>query len=218
MPEIAGKVSGCPGVTGRRAPGSRQPRRKAKPRSGAALVCAVFAACLLSAACSLDYQAAVAEEQAAEGIPDTVATDLVHRIHRDGRLSLQLEAARAETFNSRNETILKNAHFIEFDSSGGKATEGTAGRVLYHTDTENAEISGAVRVHSAAEKGNVSAETLAWKNKEKILSAPPDEQVLIRKDDGSVISGRGFQGDFRTRQVSFSGPVRGTYVWEEKKE
>jgi LPS export ABC transporter protein LptC len=218
MPEIAGKVSGRPGVTRPRATGSRRPRRNWKPRSGVALVCTAVAAGLLCAACSLDYQAAIAEEQAAEGIPDTVATDLVHRIHRDGRLSLQLEAARAETFNSRNETVLKNAHFIEFDSSGGKATEGKAERVIYHSDTENAEISGAVRVYSAAEKGDVSAETLAWKNKEKRLSAPPDERVLIRKDDGSFISGRGFQGDFRTRQVSFSGPVRGSYVWEEMKE
>ena len=198
MPEIAGKVSSRPGVR--------------------ALICAAFAAGLLCAGCSLDYQAATAEDLAAEGTPDTVAIDLVHRIHRDGKLSMQLEAARAETFNSRNETILKDAHFIEFDGSGGKATEGTANRVLYHSDTENAEISGAVRVHSAAEKGDVSAETLAWKNKEKSLSAPPDEQVFIHKDDGSFISGRGFLGDFRTRQVSFSGPVRGSYVWEEKKE
>jgi LPS export ABC transporter protein LptC len=198
MLKIAGKVSGHPRVT--------------------ALVCAAFAAGILCAACSLDYQVATAEEQVAEGIPDTVATDLVHRVHRDGRLSLQLEASRAETFNSRNETILRNAHFIEFDSSGGKATEGKAEKVVYHMDTENAEISGAVRVHSAAEKGDVSAETLAWKNKEKSLTAPPADQVFIRKDDGSFITGRGFQGDFRTRQVSFSGPVQGAYVWEEKKE
>jgi LPS export ABC transporter protein LptC len=217
MPDIAGKVSGCPGVTRGRAAGVG-PRRKGRRFRGGALLCAAFAASLLSAACSLDYQAATSEEQTAEGFPDTVATDLVHRIHRDGRLSLQLEAARAETFNSRNETILKKAHFIEFDTTGGKATEGNADRVVYHMDSENAEISGAVSVHSAAEKGDVSAETLAWTNKEKRLSAPPDEQVFIRKDDGSFISGRGFQGDFRTRQVSFAGPVRGAYVWEEKKE
>ena len=46
---------------------------------------------------------------------------------------------------------------------------------------------------------------------------PIGKRVLIRKDDGTYISGTGFTGDFRTRQVTFSGPVKGNYVWEEKK-
>ena len=41
---------------------------------------------------------------------------------------------------------------------------------------------------------------------------------MVKKDDGSFIQGTGFVGDFRTRQVTFSGPVEGTYVWEEKKK
>jgi hypothetical protein len=87
---------------------------------------------------------------------------------------------------------------------------------VYHTDTENAEISGKVSVHSASEKGDVSADSLSWANKEKLLTAPPGERVTIHKDDGTSISGRGFVGDFRTRQVTFSGPVQGTYVWQEE--
>jgi LPS export ABC transporter protein LptC len=204
MPSSAGKDSGAPRLT-RGRPGGR--------------LCAVAAACivLLVGGCSLNYEEATLEEQAAGGIPDTVATRIVHRVNKEGRLSLQMEAARAETFNSTNTTVLTDAHFVEYDSDGGKATEGSARKVVYHSDTENAEISGSVRVHSASEKGNVSAESLSWVNKEKRLSAPPGETVLIRKDDGSFISGSGFTGDFRTRQVTFSGPVRGSYVWEEKK-
>jgi LPS export ABC transporter protein LptC len=202
MPEITGKDSGRPGVR----------------RRSAAVPVAAVAAALLLAGCSLDYQEAEREEQAAQGIPDTVALGLVHKIHKNGRLSLALEAARAETYNGTNTTILTDAHFIEYDDAGGKATEGQARKVVFHTDTENAEISGAVRVHSASEKGDVSAESLSWMNKEKRLSAPRDERVTIRKDDGTFISGRGFEGDFRARQVTFSGPVQGTYVWKEKNE
>jgi LPS export ABC transporter protein LptC len=198
MPEIARKDSTRPGPI------------------GAAVTAVAFAAALLVAGCSLDYQEAAGEEKAAEGIPDTVARGLVHKIHRNGRLSMELEAERAETYGAAAKTILTDAHFIEYDDKGEKATEGRARRVVYHTDTENAEISGTVRVHSASEKGDVSAETLAWANKEKRLTAPPDERVTIRKDDGTSISGRGFVGDFRTRQVTFSGPVQGTYVWKEE--
>ena len=184
--------------------------------TGIAAAAVVFAAALLVAGCSLNYQEATAEETAAEGVPDTVALGLVHKIHKNGKLSLELEAARAETYGAAPKTILTDAHFIEYDDQGGKATEGRAQKVIYHTDTENAEISGSVNVHSASEKGEVSAESLSWTNKEKRLVAPPDERVTIRKDDGSSISGRGFQGDFRTRQVIFSGPVQGTYVWKEE--
>jgi LPS export ABC transporter protein LptC len=203
MPGSSGKDSGHPRLTGG---GSR--RRHAV----AAAACAVLLVC----GCSLNYEEAKLEEQASGSIPDTVANRIVHRVNKEGRLSLQMEAARAETFNSTSTTVLTNAHFVEYDRDGNAATEGSARKVIYHSDTENAEISGSVRVHSASEKGNVSAESLSWVNKEKRLSAPPDEVVLIRKDDGSYISGTGFAGDFRTRQVTFSGPVKGSYVWEEK--
>jgi LPS export ABC transporter protein LptC len=194
---------------------SREDRKRPGP-IGAAATAVAFAAALLVAGCSLDYQEAAAEEKAAEGIPDTVALGLVHKIHKNGRLSMELEAARAETYGAAAKTILTDAHFTEFDDKGGKATEGRAHKVVYHTDTENAEISGMVHVHSASEKGAVSADSLSWANKEKRLTAPPDERVSIRKDDGTSISGRGFVGDFRTRQVTFSGPVQGIYVWQEE--
>jgi LPS export ABC transporter protein LptC len=166
--------------------------------------------------CSIDYQGATVEEQSPAGIPDTVAVGLLHRVHKDGRLSLELEAARAETWNAKNQTILTDAHFVEFDDKGGKATEGEARTVIFHSDTENAEITGAVHVHSAAEKGDVRADTLNWENKARRLIAPAAELVTIRKEDGSSLTGTGFTGDFKKRQVTFAGPVQGTYVWEEK--
>jgi LPS export ABC transporter protein LptC len=218
MPRSAGKVSGCPGLSPGRSRGARGPSTGAhRALSGALGVAALAAACLWAGACSLDYTQATTEEQTSHGLPDTVAVGLVHKIHKDGRLSLELEAARAETYNETKTTVLKDARFVEYDKQGGKATEGQADKVVYHTDTENAEISGDVRVHSASEKGSVSATALAWENKTKKLSAPPEEEVFIRKDDGSFISGSGFLGDFRTRELTFAGPVKGSYVWEEKK-
>jgi LPS export ABC transporter protein LptC len=195
MPRSAGKV-----------------RRRPRLRHVAAL--AVIA---LTAGCSLDYEGITAEETASAGIPDTVAVNVVHRVHKGGRLSLQLEAARAETWSSKNQTILSDARFVEFDESGGTATEGRARRIVYHTDTEDAEVEGGVHVHSASEKGDVSAENLAWENKPKRLTAPVNEEVVIHKDDGTLISGRGFQGDFRRRQLVFTGPVQGVYVSKEEK-
>ncbi|HVP19443.1 MAG TPA: LPS export ABC transporter periplasmic protein LptC [Spirochaetia bacterium] len=178
---------------------------------------ALAGAFLAFAGCSMDYRVTQAEEKTAEGVPDTVATGIVHKIYKNGHLSLVLEASRAETFNSQKKTVLSNARFEELDDKGAMATEGRAGTIVYHTDTENAEISGSVSVHSASEKAVVSARSLAWANKEKKLSAPPAETVVVKKDDGSFIQGTGFVGDFRIREITFSGRVEGNYVWKEKK-
>ena len=193
-------------------------RRSRLSAARAALGAAAAGALLAAAGCSLDYRATEVEEKAGEGVPDTIAVGLVHKIHRNGHLSLVLEAARAETFNAQKRTILTDARFEERDADGATATEGKAGRIVYHTDTENAEISGSVSVRSASEKASVFAASLTWQNKDKRLSAPPAEQVVVRKEDGSFIQGLGFVGDFHARQVTFSGRVEGKYVWQEKKQ
>ena len=168
--------------------------------------------------CSMDYRATEVAEKAGEGVPDTVAVDIVHKIFKNGHLSLILEASHAETFNAEKKTIITDARFQELDDKGKSLTEGHAGSIVFHSDSENAEISGSVSVHSTSEKAKVTADSLLWENKEKRLSAPPTETVIITKDDGSSLRGTGFVGNFRTRQVAFSGRVEGTYVWEEKKK
>jgi LPS export ABC transporter protein LptC len=171
----------------------------------------ILAAALAAAGCSIEGGPGVEGPPAGE-IPDTVAVGVVHRVHRDGRLSLELSAARAETWNDAQETILSDARFVEFDPDGAAATVGEAGRVVFHADTENAEVSGGVRVRSEQEEGTVTARSLSWDNTTRRLSAPPEETVTLRRDDGTSIAGTGFLGDFRARQLVFSGPVEGTYV------
>jgi hypothetical protein len=90
--------------------------------------------------------------------------------------------------------------------------------VVFHTETEDAEISGRVRVHSAVDEAGIETESLAWKNAARQLAAPALERVVITKDDGSRLEGTGFVGDFRRREFVFTGPVRGTYVWTGEKE
>jgi LPS export ABC transporter protein LptC len=181
--------------------------------AAALLAAALLAPGLLLSGCSLDYGAVQGEEEAPGTIPDTVAVEVTHKVHEGGRLVLELNAGRTETWGAQKKMVLEEVRFVQYGDDSAPATSGEARRVVYHTDTENAEISGSVRVHSASEKAGIDAPALAWENKPKRLTAPSDAVVHITRDDGSSITGRGFAGDFRTRQVSFSGPVEGTYVW-----
>jgi hypothetical protein len=66
---------------------------------------------------------------------------------------MELTAARAETWNDAKQTILSDARFTEYDQAGAPATEGEARRVVFHSDTENAEVSGGVQVRSNPRRG-----------------------------------------------------------------
>jgi LPS export ABC transporter protein LptC len=181
------------------------------------LATAAIAAAVL-ASCSLDYESARLEEQLPEKLPDTLATGLVHRVVKNSRMALEVTADRAETWDAQHRTVLDRASFVEFDQAGAMAVEGSAGRVVFHTDTEDAEISGRVRVHSAVEAADIETEALAWKSKPRLLTAPDHDRVIITKDDGSRLEGTGFVGDFRRREIVFNGPVKGTYVWTGEEE
>ncbi len=171
---------------------------------------------LCAAGCSLDYSAAQVESAANDSIPDTVATGMVYRMVKNSRPVVELRADRSETYNTRKETVLTEARFTEFDGEGKLATDGRAQSVKYRTDTKNAEIAGSVYVYSAVEEGSISTEYLKWEDKTRILSADPDALTVVKKDDGTYVSGRGFVGDFRTMEVRFSGPVEGMYVYEKE--
>ena len=179
---------------------------------------AAAAAAAVLASCSLDYESARLEAQLPEKLPDTVATDLVHRVVKNSRTALEVTADRAETWDAQHRTVLDAVSFVEYDQAGAMAVEGSAGRVVFHTDTEDAEISGRVRVHSAVEAADIETEELAWKSKPRLLTAPDHDRVVITKDDGSRLEGTGFVGDFRRREIVFNGPVKGTYVWTGEEE
>jgi len=209
MPGSAGKDRGGPYL-------SRVVRRRRRRACLPWRAAPALALIAILASCSINYKEAGSEAQAEESIPDTVAVNVRHLVHKDGHLTVELEAARAESYNSRNQSILTDVRFTTYDDTGAVVSEGNARRVVYHTDTENAEISGGVHVHSSKEKGDVSADSLSWQNKTRVLTAPPQEAVTIRKDDGSVLRGTGFTGDFTRRELNFSGPVQGSYVSQQR--
>jgi LPS export ABC transporter protein LptC len=198
------------------------PRSKEIAARAATVLSAAVAAAALSvsvlASCSLDYESARLEEGMPERLPDTVATGLVHRVVKDSRTALKVTAARAETWNAQRRTVLDDTAFVEYDRDGTPAIEGTAGKVVFHTDTEDAEISGHVRVHSAIDEAGIETEALTWKNQPRLLAAPAHDRVVITQDDGSRLEGTGFVGDFRRREFAFTGPVQGTYVWTGEEE
>jgi LPS export ABC transporter protein LptC len=185
-------------------------------RNKARSFCIYFLPFLLFASCSLDYSQAALPENLSEHVPETVLIKLKQTTVDKGKIKRMIEADRAENFTKAKQTVFDNLHYIEYDPDGSRIVEGSAKRVIYETETENAELSGSIWFHSYTEKTSIYAESLSWKKKEKILTSKPELLVRVVKEDGSQIQGRGFETDLRLKRIVFAYGVSGKYKEENK--
>ena len=177
---------------------------------------AAAALALALAACSFDYEQATVSESLGEKIPDTILERFSQTVVRDARPTLVMEAAEARTYRASKQVLLVGARFREYDSSGEVAIEGQAERAVFHTDTENAELSGEIVLYSAGDEATMRATSLEWNRDRRLARSAPGSAVVVERQDGTRIEGHGFEADFRSHTIRFSGGVSGTVVTDEK--
>jgi LPS export ABC transporter protein LptC len=171
---------------------------------------------LFGLSCSLDYDQARVAETIPGQIPETILLDFTHTVVSEGRVWVILEAERAETYDERNEIVLQNVFFREYDQEGNLSTEARADRAVFSTDSEDATVSGSIKIYSQKERASLQASRLTWVREGRRLVADDGQRVTLQKDDGSYVEGEGFSADFRRRRLEFSSRVRGSYVREEE--
>ena len=163
------------------------------------------------AACSFDYAAGTADELLAQ-IPDTILRGVTHVVVRDGAVIAELRSDTVENFSADNRAVLSNVFYREFDRDGGLTNVGRADRAVISTETDDAEVSGAISLRSETQETEITASVLMWEDAARRLSSPPGEPVELRRDDGSSVAGSGFEAELGVRTVRFRGRVSGTIV------
>jgi LPS export ABC transporter protein LptC len=166
--------------------------------------------------CSLDYEQARVAESISGQIPETILLDFTHTVVSGGRVWVVLEAERAETYGERNEIILENVLFREYDQEGNLLTEAQAQYAVFAMDSEDATVSGAIRIYSHEEQASLQASRLSWIREGRRIVADDGQTVRLETDEGSFVEGEGFSADFRRKTLEFSSRVRGSYVREEE--
>jgi len=169
--------------------------------------------------CSLDYSSAIIAEDLSEKVPETTLINFKQIKVENGKITRKVTAGSAENYTKTKQTIFLNLQFFDYNKNGEITTEGKADKVIFKTDSEDAEISGNIYFYSHTENTEIFAEILIWKNKEKILSSQPDKLVrLYRKKDNSFIMGKGFEADLRLKQIVFINGVTGRYSESKKQD
>ena len=192
---------------------ARAGRRVRRRRTAAAVLRAGALAALLGG-CSFDYGGDSGPEQLADEIPETVLTGATHTVVRNGRVAAQIQSRQVENFPGSGRAVLHDVRYVEYDGSGEPAATGRADRAVYYTESEDAEVAGAVELRSASQQASLTAEELHWDHSGRLLSTGAEQVVAVIRDDGSRVQGAGFEAELRTKSVQFSGPVSGQLVAE----
>jgi len=184
----------------------------ARARDITGMTILAIACCVLSA-CSLDYGTGLASELG-EGVPDMVVTGFSHTIVENGSPRFRIEADRGESYQALATMKLVGVQFAEYaaDGSGAIAAEGRADSAIFYTDTESAELSGAVSFRSAHEGVTVTSGYLKWNGQTRVLESRAETVTTLKKDDGSGLSGSGFSADAARRSFVFRNRVAGRYM------
>jgi LPS export ABC transporter protein LptC len=174
----------------------------------------LFCAAIALLSCSFDYSTISESEQEK---PDLVMQDVDYVRVTDGKISLHMQADQLDRFEQKRLLQVQNIRFEQFSKGKLEAeTVGSAGVAQFWTATSDALFSDGVRLLIKSEDLAVEAKSLQWNNSQKKLYGPQDDQVLLKKADGSLLVGKSFSADGRSRSWQFAGSVSGTYQEETK--
>ncbi len=158
--------------------------------------------------CSLDYDTSVKEELS-DTIPSSILYDVSRVQVKNGVPRASFSAEEAKIWEEREDTELFDVKFLEYDSSRGILTEGTADYLLINKNND-ATIQGNISGYSSQNEASMTAESLQWEDETRILKSTDEKRVEISMDDGSVLKGRGFNADFYSNTIGFSSDVNGS--------
>jgi len=179
------------------------------------LAAGILVAAFFLGSCSLDYEDAQLAESLDDELAETVITNARVTVVRGESPSFLVDAEQVSTFPRRNEQQLRGISFREYNQSGELVTEGSAERARIFTQSDDVEIEGQIRLRSVLHEARLEAEYLYHHNADRRLSSRDSDTVLIERDSGSWISGRGFEIDLRRNELSFSAAVDGEILDEE---
>jgi LPS export ABC transporter protein LptC len=179
-----------------------------------------WACCLISMylliACSFDYGAGTGLENTR---PDIVMENIEYVRVRGGDMLARFQAEHAERWEELQIMELRNFTFEQMEDHGETVNvEGAAKAATVQIDTGDISLSGGVQISIESEDIVINTAELEWKDKEKTIKGGVEEEVDVKRSDGTTFIGKGFSADIRSRTWSFSGEVKGRYVEKDEKK
>lgn len=162
-------------------------------------------------ACSFNYTEG---KRNAEMVPDMFLADVIAYRYENSELSLQLSARELEMYDTDKIWAGAEVSFVQYDTKDSSVieAEGSAGYIIVDDSSKVYFLGKDAVFHLARENFFLRASGLKWNKKEHTLSGPVGGDVVIEKEDGSLINGTGFIADTLQYSYSFNNSVQGLLV------
>jgi LPS export ABC transporter protein LptC len=173
----------------------------------------IFLCCI---SCTFDYGET---QSSGEDVPNLVMENVEYVRVRAADPLARIKADRVERYEKQNLMKLENLTFEQYGNRGEEVNVyGKAGYAQVEIDTGDIFIDRNVRLDVAAEDIFLETNQLEWKDQPRSLSTGENAEVFIYKENGTRFTGRGLRIDVRRKFWEFTGSVRGTYIYDDKKE
>ncbi len=174
----------------------------------------LFIVSAFSLSCSFDYGSL--SDEAPDSVPDIAMSDVEYIRVRDGKPVVRLQADSVERYEKERRMVVSGARFAQYAGDGSQGAVGGASSAVVDLESGDVSLDGAVSLSVPQEDLVIETDKLTWKNDDRVLLGSPDAPVLVKKSDGSFLSGRGFTADARSKSWTLTGSVFGTMVEEDK--
>ncbi|MDR1420678.1 MAG: LPS export ABC transporter periplasmic protein LptC [Treponema sp.] len=173
----------------------------------------LFALVLVSLSCTFDYGVPSSEEGT---LPDIEMDRVEYTRVRGGEPQVRFRAEKAERWEERQIMELERFSFEQFANNGDINARGSAGTASVELDSGNIDLGNGISMEVLSEDLTIKTERLDWKDGERILSGPGDEEVVITRPDGTLFQGSGITVHTRERTWEFAGGAGGSYVEDDE--
>jgi len=170
--------------------------------------------CMIICSCSHDYEEASLAEALSDEVPQIEMTGVVHFQVRNGHPEFVINADKALSYDKKNITELENVVFKEYDALGNIKSTGSGHYMSYDHESGNAEMTGDLFLDSRQEKTTLNAKSLIWTEENKLLSGSVEEKIILKKDDGNEMGGKGFSLNLSSKELRFDNRAEGIYFDE----
>ncbi len=149
-----------------------------------------------------------------ESVPEMVLESVSADRYENAALSVSISARTLEMYNTDRVWAASDISFVQYasDNSSAVEAEGTAGLLLVNDVDETYSLGEGVSFHVIEDNLFLSANDLHWSKKNRTLSGARSGEVVLSKDDGTLIRGVGFFADTTSRTYEFAENVSGRLV------
>ncbi|TCW61789.1 hypothetical protein [Treponema sp. J25] len=176
----------------------------------------LFVLLMVSGACSFNYAEVTGEETAEQ--PDLIMNGVSYSRVRDGKEAFSFQAEEVRRYEKRRIMDITQMAFEKRDAPGNEQEiAGRAGFVQLQTASGNGAFTEGFQIVIPKEGLTVEGLNVYWDDQRRLLFTAPEEVLLIKKTDGTIMSGKGFYADLRRKSWSFQKEVAGIYPEGQEK-